>query len=127
MTGRSEPRRKRTCVEFFKLLGMPRSKLSRLRRYYCTLRRCGMGQTTSLIAALIALDVRQCDISRALGNAYNNVKKHWKRVRHRFSMDGKGDLICFLNDPKTGAGGRRSIPTPQERPFRRPHQAQITG
>ena len=46
---------KPTCVEFFRLLGLPRSKHSLLRRYFCTFRRRGLGQTSALIATSRAL------------------------------------------------------------------------
>ena len=118
----TEPRgwRRLTCVEFFKRLGLPRSKHSLLRRYFCTLRRRGLGQMSALIATSRALKYTLTEITNALGRNYRRVWERWSNVQKKFRLDDVIDLLEFLNDPKAWPEGRRSKPTPQERPFDRP-------
>lgn len=108
-----------TIVEFFDRLSMPRSEIPLLRRYYCTLRRRGLGQTTALVGGLLALDVSQREISYALGCGQRRVTEKWGRIRRDFSLNGVGSFVRFLEVRADRPNLRRLRPTPQERPFAR--------
>ena len=119
MIGRTT-RSKRTVREFVERLNPPASDFPLFRAYYCTLRRRGLGQTSALIAALLGLKYSLTEIKEALGRNYRSVWERWSNVQKKFRFKGVIALLEFLQDPSAWRDGRRSKPTPQERPFDRP-------
>ena len=86
------------------------------RRYYYTLRRRGLGQTSAFIGAWMALECSQAQISSALGGSLRCVAENWSGIKRRFGLRGMPDLMRFLLDPHAWPHAERSKPTPQERP-----------
>ena len=86
------------------------------RRYYYTLRRRGLGQTSAFIGAWMALECSQAQISSALGGSLRCVAENWSGIKRRFGLRGMPDFMRFLLDPHAWPHAERSRPTPQERP-----------
>jgi hypothetical protein len=110
-------------VEFFVRLRFQPDHSRLLWAYYRTLRRRDLGQTSALIAALMARGYTQTAIAQALGRSFRRVAANWSKVRKKFGLKGVGALGEFLRDPSAWPEGRRSRPTPQQRPVARPQRS----
>ena len=126
-----EASRKPTAKEFFANLPLRPDDRRPFRGNYKTLRRRGLGQTSALLEALLALGYKQVDIARAQNCSYRAASSNWAKIRQRFRLSGVAQLVEFLHDPDAWPEARRSKPTPQQRPFFRlpviPAAKRLTG